>query len=326
MFTFAEIIRKYLALWVAIVVCLALLMGYQFPAVKALKKAIPFLLFLMLFPMMITLKVEDIARALKNLKLSIISIFVNFLLAPLLGALWAHLLFRNTDPFLAAGFILKVAVPCSGMVAAWTGYAKGKVESALLIVALSLILAIFFVPFWMWVLAGVYVKIQPMAMFKSIFWIVILPLVAGLLARRILLKRLGKRSFVKMAPVFPLVSTCGMFLMQFTIIAPQARVIVSNFSWVLLIFLGIATLYPIIFITAILFSKWTRTGYGDGIALGYSVTARAHAITIGIATTTFGGTLAVLPAAVAPIIQILIMISILAFSKRIKKLFESAPF
>ena len=112
-----------------------------------------------------------------------------------------------------------------------------------------------------------------------------------------------------------------MFVMQFTIIAPQARLIVNNFSWVLLIFLGIATLYPIFFISTILLSKWVKIGYGDGIALGYGVTARAHAITIGIATTTFEGTLAVLPAAVAPIIQVLIMTSILTFSKQIEKFF-----
>jgi ACR3 family arsenite efflux pump ArsB len=307
---------------VVIVVCLALFIGYHFPAVRAMKKIIPFLLFFMLLPMMITLRIENIANALRDFKLSVISIFVNFLIAPLLGALWAYLLFRNTDPFLAAGFILKVAVPCSGMVAAWTGYAKGKVESALLIVALSLLLAIIFVPFWMWVLAGIYVKIHPATMFKSILLIVVLPLAAGLFTRRLLVKRYGKPSFVKMAPIFPFISTCGMFLMQFTIIAPQAKLIVSHFTWVILIFLGIVTLYPIIFILTILLSKWTRTGYGDGIALGYSVTARAHAITIGIATTTFGGTLAVLPAAVAPIMQILIMTSILTFSGRIQQFFE----
>ncbi|MBW1801867.1 MAG: arsenic resistance protein [Deltaproteobacteria bacterium] len=322
MFKFAEIVQKYLALWVAIVVCLALFIGYHFPAVKGLKKIIPLLLFFMLFPMMITLRIEDIARALKDLKLSVMAIFLNLLIVPLLGALWAHVLFRDTDPFLAAGFILKVAVPCSGMVAAWTGYARGKVESALLIVALSLILSIFFVPFWMWILAGVYVKVQPMTMFKSIFWIVVLPLAAGLLTRRALVRKYGKMTFVHMAPIFPFVSTCGMFVMQFTIIAPQARLIVSHFSWVILIFLGIATLYPIIFISTILLSRWARTGYGDGIALGYSVTSRAHAITIGIATTTFGGTLAVLPAAVAPIMQIFIMTTILMFSERIKKFIE----
>jgi arsenite transporter len=318
MFRFAEIISKYIALWVVLVVSLALMVGYHFPAVTVLKKIVPIILFFMLVPMMITLKVEDVTRALKDLKLSVISILVNFLIAPLLGALWAYLLFRNTDPFLAAGFILKVAVPCSGMVAAWTGFARGKVESALIIVALSLLLAVFFVPFWMWVLAGIYVKIDSLLMLKSILWIVILPLAAGLLTRKFLIKRYGKPFFSKMAPIFPFISTCGMFVMQFTIIAPQAKLIVSNLSWVLLIFFGIATLYPVIFGSTILLSKWAQTGYGDGIALGYSVTARAHAITIGIATTTFGDTLAILPAAVAPIVQILIMTVILKFSKQIE--------
>ena len=199
MIKFKEIAPKNVALWVAIVICFALVVGYNFPAVKVLKKIIPFLLFFMLFPMMITLKIESIARALKDLKLSVISILVNFLVAPLLGALWAHFLFRNTDPFLAAGFILKVAVPCSGMVAAWTGYAKGKVESALIIVALSLLLAIFFVPFWMWILAGIYVKIQPLMMLKSIVLIVVLPLAAGFIARKYLVKRYGKQTFVNLA-------------------------------------------------------------------------------------------------------------------------------
>jgi len=325
MFKIAEIVRKYLALWVAIIVCLALLIGYYFPVVAALKRIVPFILFLMLLPMMITIRIEDITKVLKDPKLTVISILVNFLIVPLFGALWAHVLFRNADPFLATGFILKVVVPCSGMVAAWTGYAKGRVESALLIVALSLILAIIFVPFWMWVLAGIYVKIEAVAMFRSILLIVILPLVAGLATREVLVKRFGKQAFVKMSPIFPFISTCGMFLMQFTIIAPQARLIMSNFSWVILIFLGIATLYPFIFVLTIFLAKWTRTGYVDGIALGYSVTARAHAITLGIATTTFGGTLAVLPAAVAPIIQVNIMALILMFSKQIQNFFEDKP-
>jgi len=54
-----------------------------------------------------------------------------------------------------------------------------------------------------------------------------------------------------------------------------------------------------------------RMDYGNGTALGYSVSAKAHAITIGVATTAFVGTLAVLPAAMAPIVQIPIRMAIL---------------
>ena len=121
----------------------------------------------MLYPMMINLRVEDIGKALKDWKLFSVAVFMNFLLTPLLGALWTHVLFSHADPYLATGFILKVTVPCSGMVAAWTGYAKGKVESALIVVALSMILAIFLVPFWMWTLAGMYVVINPWMIFQK---------------------------------------------------------------------------------------------------------------------------------------------------------------
>lgn len=318
----AEFIRKYLPLWVALDISLALLIGYHFPEVRALKAAIPFFLFLILYPMMINLRVEDIGKALRNPRLVSMALVMNFLLTPLLGALWAHLIFRHTDPYLSAGFILKVLVPGSGMVTAWTGFAKGKVESALIIVALSYILAIFLVPLWMWVLAGAYVQIDPLLIFQKMLLIIVLPLAAGLLTRRFLVRRYGTKRYQSMAPLFPTASTCGMLPLIFTIISTQARLIVDNYQWVLLVVLGIATLYPLLFTLAILFSKVAHVDHGDCMALGYSVTAKSHAITIGVATTAFSDTLAVLPAAVAPVIQIPIMLLFLNLSERIRRFLQ----
>ena len=317
--TFPELMRKYLPLWVALSITLALLIGYNTHGVKALKPAIPFLLFVMLYPMMINLRIEDIGKALKDWKLFSMAVFMNFLLAPLLGALWTHVLFRHADPYLATGFILKVTVPCSGMVAAWTGYARGKVESALIIVALSLILAIFLVPFWMWTLAGVYVVINPWMIFQKMLLVVVLPLSAGMITRRILIRKYGPKIYKqRIAPYFPAISSCGMLFMVFIIISTQAKLIVANFQWMLLVIIGIGTLYPLLFGLAILFCKLAHMDHGNGMALGYSVAAKNHAITIGVATTAFGGTLAVLPAAVAPIIQIPTMLLYLNLSEKIE--------
>jgi ACR3 family arsenite transporter len=316
---FVELIRKYLPLWVATAISLALFVGYYYPKVKALTLAIPFFLFLMLYPMMIVLRVEDIGKAVKDLRLSFMGIFMNFLLSPPLGALWAYLIFRHLDPYISTGFILKIAVPCGGMVAAWTGYAKGKVESALIIMALSLILAIFLVPLWMWALARVYVQIDPFMIFQKMLIIIVLPLIAGIITRKSLVRKYGMNRYKSIAPFFPAASTCGMLLMVFTIISTGARLIVSNYHWVFLVILGIATLYPCLFILVILFSKVAHIDHGNCMALGYSVTAKNHAITIGVATTTFGGSLAVLPAAVAPVIQIPMMLLFLNLSGRIKR-------
>ncbi len=321
---FIGFIRKYMAFLVAISISLALVTGYYFPEIKRLEFIIPFLLFFMLYPMMINLRVEDIGKAVKNVKLVIAVILMNFLLTPLLGALWAKFLFSNVDPYLAVGFILKITVPCSAMVAAWTGYANAKVESALIIVALSLVLAIFLVPFWMWSLAGTYVQIDPMMIFENMIFIVILPLIGGLATRKMLVRRYGVKKFKQqIAPYFPAISTCGMLVMVFLIISTKSGLIIENYQSIFWIIVGIATLYPVLFVLAILFSKIAGIDYGNAMALGYGVTAKNHAITIGLATTTFGGTLAVLPAAVAPLIQMPIMFFYLSQSGRIKRFLSS---
>jgi len=85
---FPEVMHKYLPLWVAISISLALFIGYRSPqSVKGLKPAIPFLLFVMLYPMMINLRVEDIGKALKDWKLFFVAVLMNFLLTPILGHL-----------------------------------------------------------------------------------------------------------------------------------------------------------------------------------------------------------------------------------------------
>ena len=321
---FVGLVRKYLPLWVALDIALALLIGHYFPQVNAAQVAVPFLLFVMLYPMMLNLRLEHIGNSLKSPRLVIMAILLNFIITPLLGALWAQLIFSRTDPYLASGFILKVLVPGSGMVAAWTGYARGKVESALVIVALSLILSIFMVPIWMMVLAGTYIPIDPFMIFQKMLLIVVLPLIAGLLTRKFLIKKYGSKRFQGMVPYFAPISTCGMLPMVFIIIAAQAGLILSNFHWVGLVILGIATLYPVLFLLAIITSKVIGVGHGNCMALGFSVTAKGHAITIGIATTAFAGTLAVLPAAVAPVIQIPIMLLFLQLSSKIERFLHPA--
>lgn len=166
-------------------------------------------------------------------------------------------------------------------------------------------------------MARVYVSVDPVMILKKMFLIVLLPLAAGLTTRKILL-RFDPEGYKKLSPMFPTISSCGMLIIVFVIISCEARLIVPNYHWVLLIILGIGTLYPFLFSLAILLSKVLQIPYGDAMALGYSVTAKNHAITIALAMTSFGGGIAVLPAAVAPVVQIPVMLTALQLSDRTK--------
>ncbi|MBU1157267.1 MAG: bile acid:sodium symporter [Proteobacteria bacterium] len=322
---FARVISKYLPLWVGLDIAVAITVGYLFPAVSVLEHLVPFLVFLMLYPMMINLRIEEVGKAFKHPKMLLAALVLNFLVTPLLGWVWARLFFSNTDSFLTAGFILKTLIPGSGMVAAWTGYARGKVGSALVIVAVSMLLSLVMVPVWMWVLAGAYVVIEPLVIFRAMGIIVVAPLLAGVLTRRLMIRRWGQARFKEVAPLFPVLSTCAMLPMLFIIISFQAVMIVDNYWWMLLVIAAIASMYSVLFLLSVGFAKVTGMDYGDAMAMGYSVTAKAHAITIGVAATVFGGTLAVLPAAVAPVIQVPLMMVILKLSGRVEKFLSPLP-
>jgi ACR3 family arsenite efflux pump ArsB len=314
---FRQLLNKYLPAWVGLDLGLALVVGWTWPGVAWLERLVPLFLLVMLFPMMINLRVEAIGRAVKSPRLLLIAVAMNFVLTPLLGYAWAGMFLRAADPHLISGFILKTLVPGSGMVAAWTGYARGRVESALIIVAVSLLLSLVLVPLWMWFLAGAYVTINPLVILRSMVLIVILPLTAGLLTRKGLVRKIGPERFQHLVPVFPSVSAAAMLPMIFIIISSQARLVLTNYQSVFLVLAAMASLYPLLFGAVILFSRLAKVDHGDCMALGYSVTAKAHAITIGLATTAFPGTLAVLPAAVAPMIQVTIMLLFLKLSHRI---------
>ena len=318
---FFAILRKYLPLFVLIDIGLALIIGYHNPTLfKALKPWTPVPLFFMLYPMMINFRIENAAKALRNPKVALAALVINFVISPPLAALFAWLFFRHSDPYLIAGFILKVTVAGSGMVAAWTGFAKGRVETALTIVAAGLILVIVAVPFWMVVLVGQIVPVDVGLMIKQLALIVVLPLLAGVLTRRFILRRYGLPTYKKIQPVLPAISSLGMYAIVFIAVGMQAHNIISEPTIILRLIPAIAILYSLLFVLAIAYAKVAHLDYGDAIAIGYSTTAKNHAITLALAITAFGG-LAVLPAAFAPIVQIPLMIIILRLAPWLKATF-----
>ena len=70
--------------------------GWRFPdQAHGLKSYSRMALFIMLYPMMIGLRIEEVAKAAANLKLISFSMFFNFVFSPLLAAGLAYLFLHN---------------------------------------------------------------------------------------------------------------------------------------------------------------------------------------------------------------------------------------
>jgi len=312
------LLRKWLAPLVAISIVLGIFFGLRFPGeTQSLSVLIPFTVFAMLYPPMINIDLSSLRRDITNIRLMISILLLNFVLSPLVAALYAQIL-QPIDPLLAVGFILKLSVPAAPMVVAWTGLANGRTETALTAVAFSYLLSFFFIPFWMLTLAGAIVSVPLNLFMNNLIIYVVVPLVIGALTRLILLRYRGPSLLNSVKPALPSISSIGMFGIVFIIMAREASTIMSHLSSILLIAVGIIVIYPGLFILSILYSKYVGFEYEDAIGLGYSVTAKSHGLTIALAISTFGG-LSVLPAAFAPIIQIPLMLVIIRIGPRLRR-------
>lgn len=154
---FSKFLKKYLPLFIFIDIVLALTVGIIFPNfASSIKFLVNYAMFVMLFPMMMGISIEELKLVSRDKKILLISIAINFILSPIIAYLWARYFFTGLDPKFIAGWILKLTVPCSSMMVAWTGLSKGKTETALVIQVVSFIIAIIAIPLWMTLLVALY--------------------------------------------------------------------------------------------------------------------------------------------------------------------------
>lgn len=320
---FSKILQKNLPYFVVATIVSAILVGNYFPNVPKILKGYTYItVFWMLIPMMVTANMAGVAKVFVDPKLVISAVILNFGITPPLGKIFATIFYHHQPVLLPVGYLLNMVTPCSSMVITWTAFAGGSIEVATAVVALSLLLAIGFIPVWMWVLTHTWVNVPIGIIFKNLAIIVIIPIIAGYIIRTILIKKMGEKKFSsRIKPSMPGLSSLGMYAIVFIAMSDVAKKIIAHPEYIVLIATSMGAYYFALWGIAILWAKVGKFSYGEAVALSYSVTAKNLAITIAIAIVTWGG-LAVLVPAFDPVIQVPVMMAFLYLSTKLKPLFS----
>ncbi len=322
--TFQEHLNRWMLLYVALAMALGLLIGY--PAASVAKAAAATIgglttvaVFFIVYPMMINVRFEALARAGRNVRAVGLALVFNFLWAPLFGWLLSALFIH--EPLLALGFMLVMVVPCSSMAIGYTGLAKGDLELATVVVALSFLLAIVAVPAWMVVYASSYHVPVPIGdLITSILEVLVAPMILGYATRWALLRQLGQAGFAKLQPLFPALSLLAMYAIVFLIFFGKATLIVSKWSTVLLLLVPNAIFIAVTLLLVTWLARRLGMGYAENMALAFSSTGKNNGTAIAIASAAFSPLVAI-PAATMPIFQILLMVFYLRSADRVRAYF-----
>jgi len=201
-------------------VVIALIVGLGFGQIadagaKAmLRAAVVPVLFVMIYPMMITIDLQEIINVRKHARVVGLSLLINFVIAPLVAVGLTRLFFAGRVEY-AIGLYFIALVPTSGMTAAWTGLAGGDLEAALVAMAVNLLTAVLVLPAYLSVLVPASVGFDPTALYRQLALIVAVPMVAGTLTRRGLFWRYGEHGFTRLKPMFGGFSSLGVIVIVF---------------------------------------------------------------------------------------------------------------
>ena len=328
---------RYLSLWVALCIVAGIIIGRVagdsieiISNMEIAKVNIPvaILIWLMIYPMMLQIDFTSIKKVGEKPRGIVWTVVINWLIKPFTMALFAWTFFTKLysawiDPALAgeyiAGAILLGAAPCTAMVFVWSYLSDGDPNYTLVQVSVNdLIILIAFIPIVGLLLGITDVVIPYETLVASILIFVVIPLVAGVITQRVLVKSKGEEWFKKeFLPKLKPVSIIALLVTLIFLFAFQGQNILNNPMIILL-----AAVPLVIQTYFIFFIAWYG---GKKLNLAYPVCAPAAMIgasnffelSVAVAISLFGlQSPAALVTVVGVLVEVPVMLSLVAFVNR----------
>ena len=219
MMKICKLISDYMGVLVLASAVLALAVPSAFSGIKP--TVINPLLGVIMFGMGMALKIEDFRIVFSRPKDVIIGCLAQFTIMPLLA--WCLARLFALDEALALGVVLVGCCPGGTASNVITYIAKGDLALSVGMTGVSTLLAPFLTPLLTWALAGKSVNVDVTSMFLSILWVVILPIVVGLIV-----KWLWPKFTEKATGYLPAISSIAIALIVAIIISANAHKLLAG--------------------------------------------------------------------------------------------------
>ena len=333
------IFERFLSVWVALAMAAGVAAGLLFPAVfeqiaaweyASVNLLIAVLIWLMIYPMMIQIDFSAVKEVGKRPAGIVLTLVINWLIKPftmaLLGWAFFHGLFAEwVDPETAtqyiAGMILLGVAPCTAMVFVWSQLTRGNAAYTLVQVSVNdLIMILAFAPIAAFLLGVTDIQVPWDTLLLSVVLYVVLPLLAGVLTRRLLGEaRVG--AFVTQVKPW---SIMGLLLTVVILFALQAPQIVKQPFDMLLIAIPLMIQTYGIFALAYFVALKMKLKHEIAAPACMIGTSNFFELAVAVAISLFGlHSGAALATVVGVLVEVPVMLSLVAFANRTRHWFSS---
>lgn len=333
------IFERYLSVWVGLSIVLGVCLGLWQPEVFQLiaeleiahvNVVVAVFIWVMIYPMMVQIDFAAIKDVRKNPKGLILTVVVNWLIKPFtmaaLGWLFFNYLFADlVSPESAqeyiAGMILLGVAPCTAMVFVWSQLTKGDPNYTLVQVSVNDVIMIFaFAPICALLLGVSDIQVPWQTLIVSVLLYVLLPLVAGIITRKVLNK--GDKSLDNLLATMKPWSVIGLLATVVLLFGFQAETIIAKPQTIGLIAIPLMIQTYGIFIIAYIAAKWLKLPHNIAAPACLIGTSNFFELAVAVAISLFGlHSGAALATVVGVLVEVPVMLSLVYIVNRTKHWF-----
>jgi ACR3 family arsenite transporter len=335
------VFERYLSVWVALSIAAGILLGKLLPDLFAalagleyanVNLAVAVLIWAMVWPMMIGVDFASLKRVGDKPKGLVITLIVNWLIKPFTMAALGVLFFKHVfaglippadaDGYIA-GLILLGAAPCTAMVFVWSQMTKGDPTYTLAQVSVNDAIMVFaFAPIVAFLLGVTDIVVPWATLILSVGLYVVVPLIAGMIARALLIRRGGVDAIDAFVAKVKPFSVIGLLATVVLLFGFQGQVILERPLIIALIAVPILIQSYAIFAVAYGAAWAWKVPHNVAAPCALIGTSNFFELAVAVAISLFGlSSGAALATVVGVLVEVPVMLSLVAFANRTKTKF-----